>query len=123
MSNVLTKLYSYVIICNMKTIFYILTRTELHEALMQKLYDYGIPGATSIQSEGMAKVLYDHGESAIMTSLRALLSNSPNENITIFAVIKAEQISDFKRAVNDVVGDIAKAENGFMFAMDCEIIR
>ena len=107
----------------MKLLFYVLNQKDKLDDLVVRLSEVGVSGATIIPSRGMAKMLYSQDESSFMTSLRALMDQSSDENCTIFTVVNDEQVAAFRSAVHDVVGDLSQPGGGILFTLPIDSVE
>ncbi|EEG31197.1 hypothetical protein CLOSTMETH_01139 [[Clostridium] methylpentosum DSM 5476] len=106
----------------MKLLICVLNDTDKLDELMIKLAEAGVKGATIINSTGMGRTLYNHQESALMNSLRALLDPDRDENKTIFTVVDEAQEKAFHKVMNEVVGDLARPDSGIIFTIPVDSV-
>lgn len=107
----------------MKLLFFVLNDVSKLDPLMVELADQGIKGATVFTSTGMAHSLYNHGESKLMNSLRALLGPDQTENKTILTVVNEEQEKIFFDVTEKIVGDLNKPNTGVIFTVPVDNVR
>lgn len=109
----------------MKLLVYILNRIELLDDLLRALADDGISGATILNSRGMARQLYGNGgkQPGFFSSLRALADPQNEDNMTIFAVVREDQVADFTHAIEKVVGELSQPGTGIVFTVPVDFIQ
>ena len=105
----------------MKLLVFVLNRVDKLDEFLLELSNSGVKGATILTSMGMAKSLCDSNkggsENIIINSLRVLLSNTDDENKTIFTAVDEEQEKIFYDVVDKVIGPISKENTGIIFTM------
>ncbi len=107
----------------MKLLIYILNQTEKLEALLCSLTEAKIPGATIIESTGMARALHKMENGPIVDSLRYLIDPEQEENHTLLMALKEEQVPIAKAAIRDVIGDLSKPNTGILFTLPIEDVE
>lgn len=98
----------------MQFLLLVLNKVELLDTLLESLADYGIGGATILNSVGMARELADY---PIFGSLRFLLDLDRKESKTVFMVLKDEQVDGVKNIIRQVVGDLSKPDTAVIFTL------
>ncbi len=102
----------------MQLLLIVLNRVELLDALLGKLMDNGIHGATILNSTGMVRELTKSNEDfPIFGTLRYLVDPDRKESKTIFMVLKDEQVEETKKIVRQVIGDISQPDTAVMFTL------
>lgn len=94
----------------------VLNRVELLDKMLAAMKDANIPGATVLNSIGMAHELAGMEDSYVIGSLRAMLASNRRESKTIFTVIDADRITDATQVVDAVI-DLQKPDTGILFAI------
>ena len=107
----------------MKLLILVLNNVSKLDNLMVELANQGVKGATIINSTGMAHSLYNHQESKLMNSLKALLDPDLPDNKTIFTVVDDEQEVIFVKVVEEVIGDLSKPNTGIMFTLPVSDVK
>lgn len=109
----------------MKLLVYILNRIELLDDILLALSRAGIGGATILNSRGMARQLYGNAgaEQGFLSSLRALADPQRDDNVTILAALREDQVPDFVRAIEDIGGDLSTPGTGILFTMPIDFIK
>lgn len=107
----------------MKFMVFILDRVEMLEFLLEDLTNAGINGATIIHSSGMAKILSRMDDNFIGASLKLLFDSESDENRTIIAVIKDEELPKIRKVINDVIGDLSKPNTGILFTVPIDFVE
>lgn len=110
----------------MKLFVLVLNRVEKLNELMLEYAKEKICGATIIESTGMAHQIFrtnPEEEISFFNSIRKYLSNeTPENNKTIFIVIREDQEETIKNATKKVIGDFNKPDTGIMFIINLEYI-
>ncbi len=103
--------------CEKQILFLVLHKTEVLDPLMIALNKAGIKGATIINSSGMAHSLASSEDSYIISSLRAFLTPDREENKTIIMVLDEAQVTEAKKVITEIVGDLSKPYTGILFVI------
>ena len=103
--------------CEKQILFLVLHKTEVLDPLMIALNKAGIKGATIINSSGMAHSLASSEDSYIISSLRAFLTPDREENKTIIMVLDEAQVTETKKVITEIVGDLSKPYTGILFVI------
>lgn len=101
----------------MKLMIFVLNKIEVLNFLLEDLAESGIKGATIINSTGMATALSRMENSLIGGSLRALFDVDRDDNRTILAVIKDDEVDMVRKVIKDVVGDLSLPDTGVFFTV------
>ena len=101
----------------MQLLILILNRIDLLEDLLSALADYGLKGATVLDSTGMARVLTDSKNQHFLNTLKMLLDPDLQENKTILMAVKEEQIEDIKQIIHMITGGLHKPDTGVLFGV------
>ena len=101
----------------MKLVVIVLNKTECLERLLTSFGTHHIPGATIIDSKGMAQELEQFDDLDFMFSLRMLINPAHRENKTIFLVVPDEMVSKVSQIVNEVTGGLDKPDTGILFTV------
>lgn len=107
----------------MKLLMIVLNKIECLEQLMTSFGKNGIPGATIIDSKGMAQELEQFSDLDFMFSLRLLINPAHKENKTIFMVVPADMVPKVSRIVNEVTGGLGKPDTGILFTVPIDYIE
>lgn len=99
-----------------KLVFIVLNKIELYDKLIIALNDAGFHG-TSMNTAGFAQELAKNEDSHIIAAWRAFMTAGRTENKTIFTVIKADKLSQLKKTVKNVIGDLSEPDTGIMFSV------
>ena len=107
----------------MKLLIIVLNKTECLERLLTSFGNNQIPGATIIDSRGMAQELEQFSDMDFMFSLRMLINPAHRENKTIFMVVPEDMVSKVSRIVNDVTGGLDQPDTGILFTVPIDHIE
>lgn len=107
----------------MKLMVIVLNKLDVLNFLLEDLSEAGITGATIINSTGMAKILANDDNSFIGASLRALFETDRDDNRTILAVIRDEQLQTVRKVIHDVIGDLSKPNTGIFFTVPIDFVE
>ena len=107
----------------MKLLIIVLNKTECLERLLTSFSNHQIPGATILDSRGMAQELEQFDDMDFMFSLRMLINPAHKENKTIFMVVPEELIEKISRIVNEVTGGLDQPETGILFTVPIDHIE
>lgn len=107
----------------MYALFLILNDTHKLEDIHEIFYEFGC-GATTLDSQGMGKVLLEHNENIpVFSSIRRLVEGDKPYNKTIISVIREKDLLDkVTKKINEELDYIHKPGIGFMFVipvLDC----
>lgn len=101
----------------MQLLVIVLNRIEYLDKLLTRFGDEKIPGATILDSKGMAMELGEHDELRFLGSLRSMLDPAHHESKTIFMVIQEERIPLVSKIIREVTGGLDKPDTGIMFSV------
>lgn len=102
----------------MQFLLVVLNKVEKLNALLEKLVEHNICGATILDSTGMVRELIKNNEDyPIFGTLRLFIDTDRQESKTIFMVLKEEQVEEAKSVVRQVVGDMSKPDTAVMFTL------
>ena len=107
----------------MKLLIIVLNKIECLERLITAFGDNQIPGATIIDSRGMAQELESFSDMDFMFSLRMLINPAHKENKTIFMVVPDEMVDKVSRIVNEVTGGLDQPDTGILFTVPIDHIE
>lgn len=109
----------------MKLLVLVLNDIDLLDDLLQNFINYGIKGATIIDSTGMARFLTSLGNEDIplFGSLKLMLSGRDTFNKTIFVALKDEQVDTCIKCIKEVVGDFNTPDSGILFTLPIDYIE
>ena len=107
----------------MKLLVIVLNKVECLDKLLTKLGKNNIPGATILDSKGMAQELEAHDELRFMGSLRLLMNPAHKENKTVFMVLPDEKVETVSRIVNQVTGGLDKPDTGILFTVPIDYVE
>lgn len=101
----------------MKLLIIVLNKVECLDKMLTKFGKQNIPGATILDSKGMAQELEAHDELRFLGSLRMLMNPAHKENKTIFMVIPDEKVTAVSAIANEVTGGLNKPDTGILFTV------
>lgn len=101
----------------MQLVIIVLNKIEVLDKMLKKFGDANIPGATILDSKGMAMELGEIDELRFLGSLRMVLNPAHHESRTIFLVVDEEKIPTISEILNDVTGGLDKPDTGVMFSV------
>ena len=107
----------------MKLLVIVLNKTECLERLLTAFGNNQIPGATIIDSKGMAQELEQFSDMDFMFSLRMLINPAHRENKTIFMAVPEELVPKVSKIVNEVTGGLDKPDTGILFTVPIDYIE
>ena len=107
----------------MKLLIIVLNKIECLERLLTAFGKNQIPGATILDSRGMAQELEQFDDMDFMFSLRMLINPAHRENKTIFMVVPEDMVGKVSRIVNDVTGGLDKPDTGILFTVPIDHIE
>ena len=107
----------------MKLLVIVLNKIECLEKLLTSFGKHHIPGATIIDSRGMAQELEQLDDLDFILSLRKLVNPAHRENRTIIMAVSEEQVSQVSRIVNEVTGGLDKPDTGILFTVPIDYIE
>lgn len=95
----------------MQLLVIVLNKLECLDKLLTALEEEHIPGATILDSRGMAQQLEAHDELRFLGSLRMLMNPAHKENKMIFMVLDGEKVRTVSRVVNEVTGGLDQPDS------------
>ena len=102
----------------MQLMVIILKNYDRLDPLLTRFADYGVYGATILNSSGMASELaanHDEDEFLFLGAFRTILNKEREQSKTIIMVVKDEQVDDLRDITNEVVGDLSLPNTGILF--------
>jgi nitrogen regulatory protein P-II 1 len=101
---------------NIQALFVVINDPDKLDQVLEALLECEIPGATIIETQGMAKVLSDHVP--IFFGLRSLAANEREGNRTVFALSKhPEKIDHAIEKLSAMFHGFEEAFTGMMFVV------
>ena len=107
----------------MKLMIFVLNKLDVMNFLLEDFMKAGIKGATIINSTGMAMTLAKLEGGFFSNSLRAIFDVDREDNRTILAVIKDDQLEVARQVIIDVVGDLSKPNTGVLFTVPIDFVE
>lgn len=107
----------------MEVLFFVLNKVEKLNDLLNELEAKHIPGATIINSTGMAHALYDSDDHHAFASFRHFLDPSRKSNKTLMMVINKEEKEVILECIQKIVGDIDDHDTGIVFTVPVDFVR
>lgn len=103
----------------MQLLYFITNRTDRIPAVLARLSEAGVNGATVVNCEGMAHMLTTSGEApAFFGSLRSLFNTEETgEGKMVLAVMKDEMVLKAKEAIQAECGSFDEPNTGVMFSV------
>ena len=101
----------------MQLVVIVLNKIEVLDKMLKGFGNANIPGATILDSKGMAMELGEIDELRFLGSLRMMLNPAHHESRTIFLVIDEEKIPTISEILNNVTGGLEKPDTGVMFSL------
>ncbi len=104
----------------MQLMVIILKRYDVLDPLLAAYAEFGVTGATILDSKGMAQELaihHDDEEFLFLGSLRKVLNTERETSKTILMVVKDDQVEGITKITNEVVGDLRKPNMGILFSL------
>ena len=99
----------------MKVLFFVLNREELLEEVLEAFLELNIPGATILDSVGMASIITH--DIPIFAGFRNLMEGSQPANKTIMTVVKDNMVEKIVQALEQIVGPLDQPGNGILFTI------
>lgn len=107
----------------MKLLIIVLNKVECLDKLLDRLGRHNVPGATILDSKGMAQELEGHDELRFMASLRLLMNPAHKENKTIFMVLSDEKVAEVSRIVREATGGLDHPDSGILFTVPVDYVE
>lgn len=101
----------------MQLVVIVLNKIEVLDKMLKEFGNANIPGATILDSKGMAMELGEIDELRFLGSLRMMLNPAHHESRTIFLVVDEEKIPTISKILNNVTGGLEKPDTGVMFSL------
>ena len=101
----------------MQLVIIVLNKVEVLDKMLKQFGDANIPGATILDSKGMAMELGEIDELRFLGSLRMMLNPAHHESRTIFLVVEEDRIPTLSKIVNEVTGGLDKPDTGVLFSV------
>ena len=100
----------------MQLLVIVLNKLECLDKLLTALEEEHIPGATILDSRGMAQQLEGHDELRFLGSLRMLMNPAHKEN-------KMSFMRTGSRVVNEVTGGLDQPDSGILFTVPISYVE
>ena len=107
----------------MKLLVFVLDKVENLEPVLNKFEHIGIKGATILESKGMARALESYFDGSFLGSLRAVMEPDREDNRTVFAVLKEEDVPRALAAIEEVNGSFDEPGTGVAFSLPVDDVR
>jgi len=109
----------------MKLLVIVTNEREKVGEIFKEFVEIGVGGATAIDTQGMARILYDKNVDNIplFGSLKMLIDDKYPFNKTIFVVLDDELVKPAIQAVKRALGDMNKPNVGILFVLPVEYVE
>lgn len=107
----------------MQLLIIVLNKLECLDKLLTALGKQKIPGATILDSKGMAQELEAHDELRFLGSLRLLMNPAHKENKTILMVLSDDKVPVVSKIVNEVTGGLDRPDSGILFTVPISYVE
>ena len=107
----------------MKLLVIVLNKVECLDKIPTNFGKNNLPGATILDSKGMAQSLEGHDELRFMASLRLLMNPAHKENKTILMVLPEEKVPLVSKIVNEATGGLEKPDTGILFTVPIDHVE
>ena len=107
----------------MQLLVIVLNKLECLDKLLTALEEEHIPGATILDSRGMAHSLEDVDALRFMGSLRQILDPAHKESKTLFMVAKEKDVAIISHLVNEVTGGLSQPDTGILFTLSVDSVE
>ena len=107
----------------MKLLVIVLNKIECLEKILTSFGENQIPGATIIESKGMAQKLDQFDDLDLFVSLRKLVNPAHKENRTIFMVVADDMVEKVSKIVNKATGGLDQPDTGILFTIPIDYIE
>ncbi len=101
----------------MQLVVIVLNKIEVLDKMLKEFGNANIPGATILDSKGMAMELGEIDELRFLGSLRRMLDPAHRESRTIFLVVDEDKIPVISKIANEVTGGLDKPDTGVIFSL------
>ena len=110
---------------SMKLLVIVTNEREKVGEIFKEFIEVGVGGATAIDTQGMARILYDKNVDNIplFGSLKMLINDRYPFNKTIFVVLDDELVKPAIEAAKKALGDISKPNVGILFVLPVEYVE
>jgi nitrogen regulatory protein PII len=106
----------------MKLLVYVLNQPDKLDELLAGYVELGIPGATIVDSVGMARVLSE--SVPLFAGFQALREDSSSANRIILAVIREQdKVAQVRALVEELCGPIEAPGGGLLFTLPVEDVH
>ena len=107
----------------LKLLVFVLDKVENLEPVLNKFEHIGIKGATILESKGMARALESYFDGSFLGSLLAVMEPDREDNRTVFAVLKEEDVPRALAAIEEVNGSFDEPGTGVAFTLPVDDVR
>ena len=94
---------------------------QIGDTILAGFVELGVRGATTINSEGMGRVL-SH-DIPIFAGLQTLISGSRPQNRMIFSVLPASLVDSAVELLQEISGDLEKPATGIVFTLPVDRVE
>lgn len=105
----------------MKLVIFVLNKEEYLNEILEAFVELGIPGATVIDSVGMARILAH--DIPIFAGFRNLLQESRPGNKTIFSAVDDRKIPLMIKTLEQILGNLDEPGNGVFFTVPIDFVK
>lgn len=106
----------------MELLIYIMRKVEYLDELLDRFSNEEDFRATIVDSQGMARLLADRDNDALL-NLRYLLNDSKVNNKMIFMALEHNRVSKAVEIIESIVGDLDRPDNGIIFTLPISFIK
>lgn len=110
----------------MKLLVLILNRVEGLDDILEGFAQMQLVGATILQSQGMARALFQsdkYEDDSFLGSLIGLLDPEREKNKTVLTVLEDAQVPIAVEVIEKVIGDLSKPDSGIVFTLPVDYIK
>ena len=108
----------------MQLLVLILKKVEVMNDLIKSLAKAGVKGATILEGTGMAEALANMEDLPIFGVLRRILADEEREvSKVMMLVLKDEQVTQTRKVINEVIGDLSVPNTGIMFTIPINYVE
>ncbi len=105
----------------MKLLVLVLNKEEYTEQVLERFVELGVPGATTIETIGMGRVLSQ--EIPIFAGNIDMMAGARPSNKTIFTIVEDEMVSEIEKGVEEIIGSLEEPGNGILFSLPVEYVK